>query len=123
LRKETHGMVRASLRALQAAFVLGAVLSFLAPPAKAAHPDLFYNFYVGPTANGSGVPAQSYISPLPTPPLVGHTFNTYQPLMPHEFLYHHHRRYFKYYRNGGHTSACVKYYSCPGVAFVADLFR
>jgi hypothetical protein len=25
--------------------------------------------------------------------MVGHTYITYPPLMPHEFLYHHHRHY------------------------------
>lgn len=51
--------------------------------------DLFYNYYVGPP----GVPAAMYVSPLPTPPFVGHTYITYQPLMPQEFLYWHHRTY------------------------------
>ena len=47
----------------------------------------------------------------PTPPLVGHTYNTYPPLMPHEFLYHHHRTYYKYYHNGGYTSSHVRYHT------------
>ncbi len=65
-----------------------------------SRPDLFYNYYVGPVpCNDYGaVGAQLYISPRPVPPLVGHTYITYQPLMPHEFLYHHHRTY---YRNHG----------------------
>lgn len=63
------------------------------------NPDLFYNYYAPATACG-GVPAQMYVSPLPTPPLVGHTWITYQPLMPQEFLYHHHRVYHRYYDNG-----------------------
>ena len=41
--------------------------------AQAAHPDIFYNYYNGPTVFGRGTPAQLYISPRPTPPLVGHT--------------------------------------------------
>lgn len=56
--------------------------------------DLFYNFYA-PGENG-GPPAQLYISPRPTPPLVGHTYITYQPLMPHEMLYPHKRAYYRY---------------------------
>ena len=83
---------------------------FAGSTAQAAHPDLFYNFYAGPTAAVAGVPAQLYVSPRPTPPLVGHTWITYQPLMPHEFLYHHHRNYYKYYRNGGFTTAHVRYH-------------
>ena len=64
--------------------------------------DLFYNHYVGPSAVG-GNPAQLYLSPIPTPPLVGHTYITYQPLMPHEFLYKHHRTYRRWdpYQGGG----------------------
>ena len=53
--------------------------------------DLFYNYYVPPAPGGVGAPL--YVSPRPTPPLVGHTYVTYQPLMPHEFLYRHYRVY------------------------------
>ncbi len=55
--------------------------------------DLFYNYYAG---QAGGQPAQLYVSPVPTPPFVGHTYMTYQPLMPHEFLYKHHRVYHRY---------------------------
>ncbi len=51
--------------------------------------DLFYNYYTGP----AGQPAQLYVSPRPVPPFVGHTYTTYQPLLPQEFLYHHRRTY------------------------------
>ena len=54
--------------------------------------DLFYNYYSPPVGYRS-VGAQLYPCPRPTPPLVGHTYVTYQPLMPHEFLYKHHRVY------------------------------
>ncbi len=54
--------------------------------------DLFYNYNVPPAGYGS-VGAKMYPCPRPTPPLVGHTYVTYQPLMPQEFLYHHHRVY------------------------------
>jgi hypothetical protein len=71
-------------------------------------PDLFYNYYVPPTCGGVG--AELYISPKPVPPHVGHTYITYQPLMPHEFLYHHHRTYHRYYNGGqGLTRTCVRY--------------
>src|SRR5215469_9938667 len=53
--------------------------------------DLFYNYYVAGTP-----PAQLYLSPRPTPPLVGHTYITYQALYPHEFMYHHSRSYYGY---------------------------
>ena len=69
-------------------------------------PDLFYNFYVPPTCGGVG--AQMYLPPQPVPPVVGHTYFTYQPLMPHEFLYRHHRSYHRYYNEGrGFTRTSV----------------
>jgi hypothetical protein len=60
-------------------------------------PDVFYNFYVPPVAAGGypGMGAQLYVSPRPVPPRVGHTWNTYPPFMPHEFLYKHRRRYIR----------------------------
>lgn len=71
-------------------------------------PDLFYNYYVPPTCGGVG--AELYISPRPVPPHVGHTFITYQPLMPHEMLYHHKRTYHRYYNSGqGLTRTSVKW--------------
>lgn len=59
-------------------------------------PDLFYNYYVAPVpCNGFGaMGAQLYVSPRPVPPLVGWTYITYQPLLPHEFLYPHSRVYY-----------------------------
>ena len=38
--------------------------------------------------------ASMYPSPIPTPPIVGHTYYTYQPLMPHEMMYAHKRNYY-----------------------------
>ncbi len=105
-------MVRSMMRALAAVLAVGWLIGgFGSTPAEAGHPDLFYNYYQGPTAYGTGQPAQLYISPRPTPPMVGHTWITYPPLNPHEFLYHHKRKYYKYYRNGGWTSSCVRYSS------------
>ena len=54
--------------------------------------DLFYNFYSPPVGYES-VGAQLYPCPRPTPRWVGWTYITYQPLMPHEFLYRHKRVY------------------------------
>ncbi len=61
-------------------------------------PDLFYNYYVPPVACGvhGALGAQLYVSPLPVPPLVGHTYITYQPLLPQEMLYKHKRCYERY---------------------------
>ena len=72
-------------------------------------PDLFYNYYV-PAGSQGGVPAQLYLSPRPTPRLVGHTYVTYQPLMPHEFLYPHRRKYWRKNPDGGWTSTSVCWY-------------
>ncbi len=69
-------------------------------------PDLFYNFYVPPRSYGAPG-AQLYVSPLPTPPYVGHTYITYQPLLPHEFLYQHHREYHTEHPNGTWTNTHV----------------
>jgi len=75
-------------------------------------PDLFYNYYAWPSCTGLG--AELYISPRPVPPLVGHTFITYQPLMPHEFMYTHHRTYHRYYNGGqGLNRTKVHYWHSP----------
>jgi hypothetical protein len=74
---------------------------------ESAPGDLFYNFYVPPVGDQS-VGAALYPCPRPAPPLVGWTYITYQPLMPHEFLYHHHRTYTYIHSDGGvtHTTVC-----------------
>ena len=69
--------------------------------------DLFYNYYEGP--NPSGVTAGMYVSPLPVPPHVGHTYFTYQPLMPHEYLYRHTRTHYSYQPCAGWTRTKVRY--------------
>jgi hypothetical protein len=69
-------------------------------------PDLFYNFYV-PPGGCPGVPARLYLCPRPTPPLVGHTYVTYEPLMPHEFLYKHTRTYWRQNPGAGWTRTVV----------------
>lgn len=79
-------------------------------------PDLFYNYYVPPNCGGLG--AQLYVAPLPVPPNVGHTFYTYQPLLPHEYMYPHQRTYRRYYDGGrGMNRTRVVWYHSPlGVA-------
>jgi hypothetical protein len=66
--------------------------------------DLFYNYYVPGT-----VTAAMYPCPRPTPPLVGHTYVTYQPLMPHEFLYPHRRVYWHQHPGAGWTRTKVQW--------------
>lgn len=69
--------------------------------------DLFANYQVGPYPSGTA--AQMYVSPLPVPAQVGHTYTTYQPLMPHEYLYRHTRSHYAYQRGAGWTRAKVRY--------------
>ncbi len=75
-------------------------------------PDLFGNYY---TWNNCGaVPAALYVAPRPVPPHVGHTYITYQPLYPHEFMYTHHRTYHRYYNGGqGLNRTSVHYRYSP----------
>lgn len=67
------------------------------------HPNLFRNYYVGPAANAGGMAAQLYLCPQPAPVHVGHTAITYEPFMPHEYLYRHARIYKRYHFNGSTT--------------------
>jgi hypothetical protein len=69
--------------------------------------DLFYNYYEGP--NPSGNATAMYISPRPVPPHVGHTYTTYQPLMPHEYLYRHTRSHYAHVPGAGWSRAKIRY--------------
>lgn len=80
--------------------------------------DLFYNQYVGP--GPGGVPAEMYVSPMPVPEHVGHTWGTYQPFYPHEYLYRHHRSWYNYHPGAGWTRTKVRYRT--GFAGWADDF-
>jgi hypothetical protein len=73
--------------------------------------DLFYNYYAqpGPFYN---TPGKMYVSPLPVPANVGHTYTTYQPYMPHEYLYRHKRAYYTYNPGAGWTRTNVRYGTC-----------
>lgn len=75
-------------------------------------PDLFYNYYTQGQANAAN--AQMYVSPVPVPAFVGHTFGTYQPWYPHHYLYWHKDRYHNYYDDGrGMNRTRAVYYSPP----------
>lgn len=69
--------------------------------------DLFANYQVGP--NPSGTAAQMYVSPLPVPAFNGHTYTTYQPWMPHEYLYKHKRSHYAHVPGSGWTRSKVRY--------------
>jgi hypothetical protein len=83
------------------------------------HPKLFRNYYVG--GAGQGAPAQLYVSPRPVPAYVGHTWITYEPLMPHEFLYAHHRTYWAHNADCSWTKTKVKWSPSFGLPFVRTL--
>ncbi|MEO1528380.1 MAG: hypothetical protein AAFX06_23405 [Planctomycetota bacterium] len=75
-------------------------------------PDLFYNFFSQGNCNQTN--AQMYISPLPVPHFVGHTYYTYQPFYPHELMYGHKNRFHNYYDNGrGLNRTRVNYSTDP----------
>jgi hypothetical protein len=69
--------------------------------------DLFYNYYVGPQPSGTA--AQMYVAPVPVPPAMGHTYTTYQPFMPHEHMYRHHRSYWTHHPGAGWIRTSVRY--------------
>ena len=79
------------------------------------------NYYAMPTGP-EGLTAALYPSPRPTPPLVGQTYITYEPLAPHEFLYLHHHCYKTYngdapgYADLGHLWAPPDAVAVPSVA-------
>jgi hypothetical protein len=75
---------------------------------ESAPGDLSYNYYVPPMGYQS-VGAELYPCPRPTPPVVGYTYITYQPLMPHEFLYHHHRTYTNIHSDARRTVTSVSW--------------
>jgi hypothetical protein len=66
-------------------------------PRDYRNPHLFYSFYVG--GNCGSIPAGMYPTPMPTPPLVGHTYFTYPALLPHEYMYAHSRVYHYHYNH------------------------
>ena len=74
-----------------------------------ANQALFYTYYIGAGYPGA-YPAAMHLCPRPTPPLVGHTFITYQPFHPHEFMYRHHRVYTRRHCHGGTTRTRISYH-------------
>ena len=71
--------------------------------------DLFYNAYVGPSPCGTA--AQMYLSPQPVPAHTGHTYVTYQPLMPHQMMHAHMRSNYTRHADAGWTRTSVRYRS------------
>ena len=65
------------------------------------------NYYVPP--GDWGVGASMYPCPRPTPPVVGHTYITYPPLAPHEFMYPHKRVYWTAHQDAAPTRTSVRW--------------
>jgi hypothetical protein len=100
----------------------GACGPYACRPWEYGNPALFYNFYV--PNNCGGVPATLYVAPYPVPQFVGHTYYTYQPLMPHEFMYPHYRKYRNYYDEGrGIDRTKVQWYSNPVATVLKDVYH
>lgn len=82
--------------------------------------DLFYNFYSQGLCDRT---AGMYPSPYPTPLIAGRTYITYQPLMPHEYMYWHHRSYHRYYDGGkGLNRTLVKYSRNPAAVALGRVY-
>ena len=84
-------------------------------------PDLFYDFYTQGAANRAN--AQMYLSPMPIPPNVGHTYYTYQPFYPHHMLYPHQNRFHRHYDCGrGMNRTKASYYYPPVRQTASNLY-
>ena len=91
------------------------------PYIESSQPDIFYNHYV--PGNG-GNPAAIYPAPHPTPARVGHTYYTYQPFMPSEWMYQHHRTYHQHYNAGmGLNRTKVTWYAPPVQTLLSGVRR
>jgi hypothetical protein len=116
-RKRTLALVGAATLLAVWAVAGGMVATAQAEVRHSVQGDLFYNFYVPPVGDQS-VGAEMYLCPRPTPPLVGHTYISYQPLLPHEMMYPHHRVYKTYHDDAPPTKTRVHwnhrcYWLCP----------
>ena len=87
-------------------------------PRTYGYPELFYNYYTQGNCNSTN--AQMYISPIPVPPNVGHTYITYQPFMAHEMLYQHKDRFHNYYDGGRGMNHTKVHYFAPPVRTAAS---
>jgi len=75
--------------------------------------DLFYNYYAPQTGAGGGVPTDMYPAPHDTPSPTVQTYYTYQPWLPHEFLYEHNRTYTQFHGPYGMTQTHVSWGGSP----------
>ncbi len=108
-------MVSKSVQVILVVVFLVAAWTFVAIPAQAVdfHTPLPNpNYYVAPTG-GTPVGAELYVCPRPTPAHVGHTYITYEPFAPHEFLYPHQRVYCRNNPCVGNTTTLCWWRNAP----------
>ena len=92
-------------RNIFAAMAMFAALAFVSQTASAQIgrgnlPNYLFSQY---TTQGQGsATAGMYPAPHPVPAYVGHSYRTYQPLMPHEMMYQHERNYYNYYNDNSY---------------------
>lgn len=99
----------------------GAAAGVVAGARTYGHPHLFYNYYTQGQSNT--VNAQMYLSPIPVPANVGHTFYTYQPLQPEHYLYAHKDRFHNHYDAGrGLNRTRAIYYAPPVRTTVQNVY-
>ena len=72
---------------------------------------LFNNYFTQGASDQAD--AGLYISPVGVPGNVGHTYNTYQPFWPHEYMNVHTDRYHSYYDNGRGLNRTSAHYYVP----------
>ena len=86
---------------LAAAFLMACVAlasnSAQAQIGQGNYPNHLFAQYT--TQGQGGLSAGKYLAPHPVPSHVGHSYRTYEPLMPHEMMYEHQRNYFNYYND------------------------
>jgi hypothetical protein len=103
-----HRIKRAALAAILVAFVSLAATRAQAqnygPPGWVSPEP---NYYAMPTGD-EGLTAAMFPCPRPTPPLIGQTYITYQPLAPQQFMYLHHNTYVTSHGTG-YTTTSVTY--------------
>lgn len=86
------------IRTVVIAVAAAACVGFLTESTQAQGP-LTNNLFSQYTTQGSSNLTNAGMYPAPhwVPRKVGHTYNTYQPLMPHEMMYTHSRNYYNFY--------------------------
>jgi hypothetical protein len=74
--------------------------------------DMFHNYYTQGYSNQAS--AEMFVAPRPVPAWVGHTYYTYQPFYPHQYMYWHKDTYHSYYDNSrGLNRTSAHYYAPP----------